>query len=147
MHAAIAILSRRLRLDLNEAQLRLLIQFLQFATIGAFGFLWDTGTVYALAPRVGPYAAGVAAFVVAASVNWLLNRFWTFRHLDHGAMHRQWAMFLAANSIGFVLNRGTYFALVATSPLCRTYLVLPVAAGAVAGMFANFSLSRRMVFR
>jgi putative flippase GtrA len=91
--------------------------------------------------------AGVIAYLVACTFNWVLNRVWTFRHLSHTAMHRQWMMFLAANAVGFVINRGLYVILIATQPLFRAHLVLAVAAGALAGMFVNFFLSRRLVFR
>jgi putative flippase GtrA len=85
--------------------------------------------------------------MVAASANWALNRVWTFRGQGSGPAHRQWARFMAANLVGFVLNRGAYVILIATSPLCADKPVLAVAAGAVAGMFANFFLARRLVFR
>jgi putative flippase GtrA len=52
-----------------------------------------------------------------------------------------------ANMAGFVLNRGTYAILVTVWPLAARQPVLATAAGAVAGMFVNFSLSRRLVFR
>ena len=55
--------------------------------------------------------------------------------------------FLAANLLGFVLNRGTYFTLVTISATCAAEPVLAVAAGAIAGMFINFHLSRSVVFR
>ncbi|HTZ70743.1 MAG TPA: GtrA family protein [Acetobacteraceae bacterium] len=132
---------------LTPEQRLLLRQFLQFAAIGAAGFVWDTAIVYATAPFIGPYAAGIVSFFIVGSINWAANRLWTYRHLTHGAMHRQLVRFLIANAIGFVLNRGTYVVLIATQPLFRSYLVLAVAAGAGAGMFVNFFLSRRLVFR
>jgi putative flippase GtrA len=122
-------------------------QFLRFGTVGAFGFLVDTATVYATRGTLGLYGAGVLAFLVAATANWGLNRVWTFRGLGSGALHRQWAMFLAANSVGFVLNRGAYFMLVTFSVLCAANPVIAVGAGSITGMFANFTLSRRLVFR
>ena len=122
-------------------------QFLRFGVIGTLGFVWDTLIVYAAAPFVGLYAAGVVSYLVAGSINWLLNRVWTYRHVPHGAMHRQAAMFLAVNSLGFVLNRGLYFSLIATQPFCRGHPVVPIAAGGIAAMFVNFFLSRRLVFR
>ena len=64
-----------------------------------------------------------------------------------GPAHRQWARFLAVNAVGFVLNRGTYFVLITFSALCATQPVFATAAGAVAGMFMNFGLSRAIVFR
>ncbi|MDA8253411.1 MAG: GtrA family protein [Rhodospirillales bacterium] len=124
-----------------------LMQFLRFGTVGTFGFVVDTAVVYATRGVLGLYGAGLLSFLVAASANWALNRVWTFRGMSSGALHRQWAMFLAANSIGFVLNRGAYFTLVTISALCTANPVIAVAAGSLTGMFANFTLSRRLVFR
>jgi len=125
----------------------LLAQFLRFGVVGVFGFGVDTAVVYATRVWLGLYGAGVLSFVAAASANWALNRAWTFRGLSRTPAHRQWALFLAANALGFVLNRGAYAALIATSPVCAANPVLAVAAGAVAGLFSNFVLSRRLVFR
>ena len=131
----------------DSARLALLAQFLRFGAVGVIGFGIDTATVYALRGRLGLYGAGMAAYFVAASANWALNRTWTFRGRGKGPAHREWALFLAANLGGLVLNRGTYAVLIATSGLCVHYPVLAVAAGAVAGMFANFAASRQLVFR
>ena len=123
------------------------VQFVQFGLVGSVGFVFDTATVYALRYPVGLYGAGIAGYVVAASVNWLLNRAWTFRGRRRDAMHRQWARFLIANLGGFVLNRGTYSALIASFPLVARVPVIAVAAGAIVGLAANFLSSRRFVFR
>jgi putative flippase GtrA len=131
----------------TPARVVTLVQFLMFGTVGAVGFVADTATVYALRHRLGLYGAGAVAYGVAASVTWLLNRLWTFRGSGTGPAHRQWARFLLVNLAGFVLNRGTYAALVTFVPLCAAEPVWAVAAGALAGMFLNFSLSRSMVFR
>ena len=150
MLAALPLPARLRRLAtrlLPPARLALLAEFLRFGTVGAIGFVFDTATVYGSRPWLGLYAGGVLAYLVAASVTWLLNRLWTFRHVAHAAMHRQWAAFLAAQSVGFVLNRGTYAILVTVSPLCAAQPVLAVAAGVAAGMFVNFTLARKLVFR
>jgi putative flippase GtrA len=125
----------------------ILVQFIRFAIIGALGFVWDTIIVTTLAPHLGVYAAGILSYFIVASINWGLNRAWTYAHVSHGVRHRQLMLFLLANSVGFVLNRGTYALLIATIPMCRAHLVLPVAAGGICGMFVNFSLSRRLVFK
>jgi putative flippase GtrA len=131
----------------TPARLALLAQFLRFGTVGTFGFVVDTAVVYATRGWLGLYGAGALSFMVAASANWLLNRLWTFRGLGRGRAYRQWALFMVTNLLGFVLNRGTYFLLVTISPICAANPVLAVAAGSLAGMFANFGLSRRVVFR
>jgi putative flippase GtrA len=89
----------------------------------------------------------MVAYVVAATVTWLLNRLWTFRGSSDGPAHQQWARFLVVNLLGFVLNRGTYALLVTFVALCAAQPVYAVGAGAVAGMFLNFKLSRAIVFR
>ncbi len=133
---------------LTQERVALLLQFVQFGTVGLAGFAVDTAVVYGLRAWLGLIGAGLVSYVIAATVTWLLNRRWTFRGRGGAAaLHRQWAAFLLANLLGFVLNRGTYIALIATSALCVAYPVLAVFAGAVAGMFVNFSLSRAFVFR
>ena len=138
-----AILTR----TLTPARLALLRQFLRFGTVGAGGFIVDAGTVYSLRAWVGLYVAGAVAYVTAATFNWVANRVWTFRGRGSGAAHRQWALFLAANALGFVLNRGTYFILISASAFCYRNPVVAIAAGVAMGMFLNFHLSRTVVFR
>ncbi|MCW3473762.1 GtrA family protein [Rhodovastum sp. RN2-1] len=132
---------------MTPSRVALLQQFLRFGTVGFIGFLVDTAVVYALKGSLGLYAAGLASYLVAATTTWGLNRLWTFRGRGSGPVHRQWALFLSANAIGFVLNRGTYFALVTFSPVCIEHPVLAILAGVAMGMFLNFHLSRTVVFR
>jgi putative flippase GtrA len=131
----------------TPARMALLRQFLRFGTVGFCGFLVDTAVVYALRGWLGLYVGGLVSYVAAATVTWGLNRIWTFRGKGSGAAHRQWLLFLAANGFGFVLNRGTYFALVALVPFCAANPVLAIMGGVAAGMFINFHLSRKLVFR
>lgn len=121
--------------------------FLRFGVVGLVGLAVDTATVYALRFSLGLYGAGAVAYVVAASGNWLLNRIWTFRGRGTGSAHVQWARFLVANALGFILNRGTYALVIALLPLAAEQPVIATASGAVAGMFVNFALTRRYVFR
>ncbi len=151
MHALLLRLTTRLpppvRHLASPARIGMMVQFLMFGTVGMVGFLFDTATVYALRRALGLYGAGMAAYVVAATVTWILNRLWTFRGLGNGPVHHQWARFLVVNLGGFVLNRGTYALLVSFVTLCAEQPVYAVGAGAIAGMFLNFSLNRTMVFR
>ncbi len=132
----------------SPARQAIAAEFLRFGCVGLAGFCVDTAIVYSLRHAIGLYAAGMVSFVFAATVTWGLNRAWTFRGRGAGGKrHHQWARFMAANLAGFVLNRGTYAALIALSALARAHPVLAIIAGTGAGMFVNFGASRRFVFR
>nr|WP_294529465.1 GtrA family protein [uncultured Rhodopila sp.] len=141
------LLPRALRSSVTPVRLMLAAQFFRFGVVGVIGFVIDTATVYGCRSALGLYGAGMAGYVTAASGNWLLNRIWTFRGRGSGPAHRQWALFMVANLAGFVLNRGTYALLVTYMAAAAEQPVIAIAAGAVAGMFVNFALSRQVVFR
>ena len=137
-----------LRRHATPVRVRVLAQFVVFGMVGVIGFLVDTAVVYATRGWAGLYVARTLAYAVAVTTTWWLNRVWTFRGLGRvAAVARQWATFVVASLPGLCLNLGTYFVLVTVVPLCDTHPVIAIAAGAVAGMFANFTLSRTMVFR
>lgn len=136
-----------LRRSVTPAHIVLAAQFLRFGTVGFVGLVIDTATVYATRHQLGPYLAGLLSYLVAATGNWLLNRTWTFKGYGSGPMHRQWAMFMLTNLAGFILNRGAYAALITYLPAAAEQPVIATTAGAIAGLFVNFSLTRRLVFR
>ena len=137
-----------LRQHATPARLGVLAQFIVFGVVGVAGFLVDTAVVYATRGWAGLYLAGTLAYAVAVTTTWWLNRVWTFRSVGRVApVARQWATFVLASVPGLCLNLGTYFVLVTVVPLCATHPVIAIACGAVAGMFANFALSRAVVFR
>lgn len=124
-----------------------LIQFLKFGLVGFTGLMIDTCVVYLLRNITGLNVATLIAYFVAATSNWFINRLWTFHGLgEQQHILSQWLRFLITNSLGFLLNRGTVFFLFFISINCRTYPVIALLAGAIAGMFANFNLSRKLVY-
>lgn len=138
----------RLPALLSPAPAALIGEMLRFGTVGAVGVLVDTAVLYAaLGLGAGLYGGRVLSYLVAASANWALNRAWTFRSAARSGLRQQWALFLAVNLVGFVLNYGTYTLLVSQWPLAAAHPALGVAAGALVGMAGNFLLSRRFVFR
>lgn len=145
--AVSAILSR-IKSMIGPARFGVLMEFLRFGVVGTIGFVVDTAVLYAgLALGLGLYGGRAVSYLVAATTTWALNRLWTFRGRGNGPAHQQWALFLLVNLIGFAMNYGTYAALIAFVPLVAAHPVLGVAAGALAGMFGNFVLSRQLVFR
>ena len=123
-------------------------EFLRFGVVGTVGFLVDTGVLYgAIGLGAGLYLGRAISYLTAATTTWALNRTWTFRGRGSGPVHRQWALFVVVNLVGFALNYGTYAVMVATIASVASNPILGVAAGSIAGMFTNFALSRRLVFR
>jgi len=144
--AVLTILSR-IKGMIGQARFGVLMEFLRFGVVGTIGFVVDTAVLYAgLALGLGLYGGRAVSYLVAATTTWALNRLWTFRGRGDGPVHQQWALFLLVNLVGFAMNYGTYAALIAFVPLVAAHPVLGVAAGAVAGMFGNFVLSRQLVF-
>jgi putative flippase GtrA len=129
-----------------EALLAMAPLMLRFGVVGLAGFAVDTAVVYGTKRWLGLYAAGLLSYLVAASVNWALNRHWTFRHRPRGPRGRQWLLFLTTGVPGLIFNRGAYMILIATVPLCAHHPVLAIVAGSIAGMSANFMMAHRVVF-
>jgi putative flippase GtrA len=121
--------------------------FVRFGMVGTVGLCCDTTTVYTLRPFIGLYGAGAAGFMVAASMNWLLNRLWTFKRQEHEPARIQWPKFVAANLIGFTLNRGTFFILISLSTLCADKPFVAIFVGTMVGLALNYFLSKRFIFR
>lgn len=146
--AEIPIIGPALARLLGPERAALAQEFLRFGVVGGIGFVVDTAALYgALALGAGLYLGRAISYLTAATTTWALNRIWTFRGRGSGPAGQQWALFVVVNLGGFVLNYGTYAALVTYVPLVAAHPVLGVAAGSIAGMFSNFFLSRRLVFR
>lgn len=141
------VLPSRLAAAIDDALVRALAQFVRFAVVGFSGFAVDTICVYALRAELGLYGAGVVAWLVAVTSNWVINRVWTFRGQGEGSAHRQFLRYVLVNIVGFVLNRGAYALMITFVAAAAAEPILATAVGAVAGMFANFFLSRALVFR
>lgn len=125
------------------------IQFVKFGIVGFAGFILDNATVY-----LGIYgfglsriAAGFLFFPVVVTFTWAGNRLFTFREAKREKMGRQLVKFAVVCAIGLVFNRGTYSLLVSTVPLAYDYPILGLLAGTAAGMFFNFFVSKKLVFR
>lgn len=124
-----------------------LTQFIKFALVGLSGLMIDTCTVYSLRSIIGLKIATLIAYFVAATSNWFINRLWTFHGISREqSVLYQWLKFLAANSLGFLLNRGMVFLLFFLSNTCQTYPIIALIAGAITGMLANFNMSHKLVY-
>lgn len=119
-----------------------------FSLAGVAGFFVDAGIVWAFTSAgVDLFTAQAVAFTVAVTVTWLLNRRFTFAQHASSYWLREWLHYVAANSVGAVVNNGVYVLLILTVPMFPKEPVLAVAAGSLAGLVFNFTASRALVFR
>ena len=124
-------------------------EIVRFGISGVAGFVVDAGIVVIFTRELGlgPIVAQVIAFSVAVTVTWLINRHWTFAEHASDNWLYEWTRYVAANSVGAVVNNGIYAILVLTVVLFSKTPVLAVAAGSMAGMGFNFASSKLMVFK
>ena len=127
---------------------RSLGQFLRFGLVGTAGFVVDAAALTAAMAwlGLGPYGGRAVSYLAAVTFTWAMNRRFTFAGADPRRGAAQWGRFVAANGVGALVNYGTYAALVALVPLVAARPVLGVAAGSVAGLVFNFTLSKLWVF-
>jgi putative flippase GtrA len=121
---------------------------LRFALVGAAGFIVDAASLYLVVHQLGAglYSGRLVSYLTAASFTWALNRRYTFHsQRDHNPA-REWLRFLAANAAGGLLNYTVYAVLINAFETVALWPVIGVAAGSMAGLIANFLLSRRLVF-
>lgn len=125
-------------------------RFLRFAIVGTGGFVVDECVLAAMTKlaHLGPYSGRAISFVCAVTFTWWGNRMLTFRdRAAHDGLAAEWAKFFAANALGGAVNYGTYAMLVAFAPRPFGVPFVALAAGAITGLFFNFAMSHRFVFR
>ena len=122
-------------------------QFISFAFVGVAGLVVDISVLHVTQVLgMDRYSGRLCSYLAAATTTWALNRRFTFKGRRSSNMLAEWARFLGANALGGVLNYATYAALVTWTATVAEYPAIGVAAGSIAGLTANFTLSRRLVF-
>jgi putative flippase GtrA len=123
-------------------------QALRFAAVGVVGFFVDAGVLTLAMSLLGLniYTARVLSFLTAVTATWAMNRAFTFKQRASPSMVKEWVRFCAANAVGGLVNLGTYVLLVNTVTIAHDLPVVGVAAGSLAGLAVNFTLSRIFVF-
>jgi putative flippase GtrA len=93
---------------------RLIAQLARFGIVGAVGFVVDTALFNLLRATVlspehshaGPFWAKVISTTVAIAVNWMGNRYWTFREQRRAVAAREGLEFLVVSLGGMVISLG-----------------------------------------
>ena len=132
--------------------LRRLPPFLRFAFVGTLGFFLDLGILIIAIEGlgIGPYWGRALSFAVTVTFTWALNRQLTFgerKAVGSGPALREWARFVAANSLGLAVNYGVYAALLNIGPGLFASPYVAAGCGAIAGLIFNYAASSRLVFR
>jgi putative flippase GtrA len=124
-----------------------------FAAIGVIGYFVDAGVTYVGAKYLGlsPELARPPGFIFATVVNFVLNRWITFRHAQAPVIG-SFVRYVLVASAGLAVNYAVYSACVFLAPsagIAVTPAILPlfVAAGCGAAMILTFVGFRFFAFR
>ncbi len=90
----------------------LILKFLKFCVVGASGMIIDFGTTWVLKEKVkiNKYIANSTGFILAATSNYLLNRFWTFQS-GNSHIAKEYLSFMVISIIGLGINNLVLFLL------------------------------------
>jgi putative flippase GtrA len=72
----------------------------KFGVVGAVSFAIDVTIFNLLRDSMGPFWAAAASMTVAATVAFVGNRFWTWRHRERSGLHREYVLYFALNLVG-----------------------------------------------
>lgn len=124
-------------------------QLIRFGVVGGLGFILDTSVLYASLYLLGfgYYLGRLISYLCASTITWYLHRIFTFRVTHTLGSFRELVHFQLVNSIGGGANYVVYAILIANYEKFREYPVMAVALGALVGMFINYYLSKKVVFR
>jgi glycosyltransferase involved in cell wall biosynthesis len=117
----------------------------RFLTIGTLGMLLNVGVLYALTEYTGMWylASEVVAFIVAVSITFFLQKFWTFRQRDKSRIAHESLRFFGINALNLALNAAILYALV--DGLGLWYVLGQVIASALIALESFFVYGR--IFR
>ncbi|MFC4531489.1 GtrA family protein [Sphaerisporangium dianthi] len=84
----------------------LLRELAKFGIVGAVAFIVDWGTTNLLRYGVplGPLTSKTLATVLAATLAYLANRYWTWRHREQTGLAREYFLFFVLNGIGLLIS-------------------------------------------
>lgn len=82
-----------------------IFKFFKFCLVGTLGLLIDFYLTFLLKEKlkINKYVSNSGGFICAATVNYILNRIWTFYSTDPGILV-QYSKFIGISVIGLLLN-------------------------------------------
>jgi putative flippase GtrA len=123
-------------------------QLVRFAVAGGVGFIVDAAVLYlCLWLGFGYFAGRLVSFLLAVFATWRFNRRYTFQVTGGRSIWNEWWHYLAAMSLGGVVNFGVYSAAILALPKHVWTPLLAVGLGSVVAMSVNFLSAKLWVFR
>ncbi|HEU4346294.1 MAG TPA: GtrA family protein [Actinoplanes sp.] len=126
----------------------------KFGTVGSFAFAVDL-IIFNILLQAGSETllAKTGSTVVATTIAFLGNRFWTWRHRDHHHMGRQYTTFFLLNAVGLGIGLAclaiSHYGLGAIWPVLKSQLADNISGqlvGTALGTLFRFWSYRRFVF-
>ena len=127
----------------------------KFGTVGTVAFVIDT-TIFnvLLQADVETLIAKTISTVIATTVAFFGNRFWTWRHRVHDNMARQYTLFFVLNAVGLGIGLGclaiSHYALAQIWPILQSKIADNISGqivGTVLGTLFRYWSYKRFVFR
>ena len=120
------------------------IQFFKYCVGGGIAFIVDFSLLYIFTEYAGFWYlwSATLSFAVAALVNYLIQRFWTFKSKEKRAV-RQFLLFMAVQIVGLFINNTTMYSLVEYLGL---WYIFSKAVAAIIVLIWNFWASKMFVF-
>lgn len=122
-----------------------LLKFIKFCAVGFSGMFVDFGTTWLLKEKAGinKYVANSTGFTLAATSNYILNRFWTF-HSENRQVATEYLMFMFIAAAGLAINNLVIYLLHSRMKM-NFYLAKVFAVGVVT--IWNFMMNYLFTFR
>ena len=131
----------------THARSEFLAGLLKFGTVGVFGFIIDSGVLYAgLAIGLDHYSARFLSFLAAVTATWLANRRITFDQTSRPTFS-EWLRYVVANLGGGIVNFAVYFLLTYQFAVVLQFPVIGVGIGSICGLVVNYALTKKIVFK
>ena len=123
----------------------LIQKFIKFCVVGFSGMVIDFGTTWLLKEKVkvNKYIANSTGFVLAATSNYIWNRFWTFQS-ENSHVVTEYFSFIIISLIGLAINNFLIY-LLSDKMKFNFYLSKLIAIGVVT--IWNFVLNYLITFR
>ena len=122
----------------------LLWKFLKFCIVGSSGMIVDFGTTWLLKEkvRINKYFANSLGFILAATSNYFLNRFWTFQS-ENTQVATEYISFVLISIVGLGINNSVVYIL--TERVRLNFYLSKLFAVAVVTIW-NFSMNCLITF-